>query len=338
MAARRTKGTTSGSQDTAPAAQGAGAIPVSSLLAVTRRLSGAALGKDWLVPAILLAAFAAVTLYYALPRPKSFFLDLETEYLSVVTDADTQIVWELPEVRICLPRHRIDAAAYGAFPAPARPLCDSDVYLEVMQQTVDIDWPRDVTLVLRSAPARSVDIVVRFAPKAAPVRIGEIEIVTETLLNLPGATFDAFGGLGLTGQLVAGQVADNGTVKLLQGGSYETRERFWFRDSAQLVDSGFFHLGDVVSIESRDGGRALSTYAFLTLPRGQTDGAMRVIASSEEAFSQLRLTRARARASVLEPGWAQRLSRDPLAIGFATLLSLFGATLAVVKAFGRRKP
>jgi len=293
-------------------------------------------------PWILLILFIGVVSYYVWPRPKSFFLDLTTDHLSIVTDEDTQIVWELKSANVCLPRHKIDPGDYENHKRPQTKRCDENVYLELYQENIELDWPKGVSLVLRPGLNRTLDVVMRFHDDIGPVHIGNVEASSESILNLPSEVFSEFGGLGVTGQLVAGQLAENGTLMLLRGGKYETRERYWFRNSARMVDSGTFSLGDVVSIERNRPGRPLSSYAFLTLtgtttPFGPTDSSLRAIVSSEETYSKLRLERARAKATFLEPSWAQRLSNDPLILGLATVLSLFVATLAVFNAFSRKR-
>ena len=319
--------------------------PFFALFGVTRRLSRLR-GKDgdrrdW-TPWILLFLFAMVVAYYVAPRQKSFFLDLTTDYLRVTTDKDTQIVWELPSAGICLPRHKINVDDYAGFDAPQIKRCDSDVYLELAQTDIELDWPDGITLVMRPGLGRTLDVVIRFADTTAPVHIADVPISSESILVIPVDAFADFGGLAVTGQLVAGQVAENSTLMMLRSGRYETREHYWFRSPVRLVDSGAFSLGDVVSIERYDPGTPLSAYAFLTLTNAQTPFAssktnLRAIISTDEAYSRLRLDRARARSAFLEPSWSQRLSNDPLAIGFATVLSLFGATLAALGAFLRKK-
>lgn len=316
------------------------ASPFLGLLRVTRGLSLLRTQGAGVLPWLLVGMLALVIAYYVWPRPKSFFLDLTTDYLRIETDSDTQIVWELPSLRICLPRHAITSEQeLGDVVDTSIASCNGLAYLELQRDFVELDWPPGLNLELRSGENRAVDVVVRFDEDdedLTPVMIGDVEIVSETLLRIPASTFSEFGGLGLTGQLVVGQKADNGTVKLLRAGKFETREKFWLRNDARLVDSGALSLGDVVSVERMNPDAPLSAYAFLTLDaKGE---GMRLIVSTEEAFSRLRLDRARAKATFLEPSWAQRLARDPLAIGFASLLSLFGATLAVMNALLRKRP
>lgn len=316
--------------------------PFFGLLALPRRLAQRRVQPARVLPWLLLICFAVVTAYYVVPRPKSFFLDVSTDILQVTTDADTQIVWEVSEVAICQPRHRVSAEDAAATPPPSEPACDPRAYVESAAQDMEIDWPENTSLTLRAAPRGALDVLVRLPDAAATLDLGEVTLVHESLLRIPHEALDTFGGLAVTGRLRIGQIAENGTHDLLRSGRYETREKFLLARNARLVDSGAFSLGDVVSIVSADEARAPSTYAFVT-PGAARPGdpaaarPLRIVATSEEAHSRLRLERARARATYLEPGWAQRLSSDPLAIGFATLLSLFGATLAVMNAFVRRK-
>lgn len=288
------------------------------------------------VSVLVILLFMGVMIYYILPRPKSFFLDVTTDYLEVVTDTDTQIVWDINEAVLCLPARRLPED-HAARRAPDSVQSCGEQFIAQSIRDVQLDWPNEVRLILRSGLEGGLDILIRFDP-ARDIEIGSVPIVTETLLRLPPSVLEWNGGLGLSGALVVGQTAEQGTLKLLREGLYETRERPFFRDEAQLVDSGTFSMGDVVSIEPRQAGLVSSSYAFVTLSGNKSAGVvpMRVIATSPRGTNRLRLDRARANSSYLEPTWSQRIANDPMAIGIATLLSLLATFLGVLNNLFRR--
>ncbi len=289
-----------------------------------------------IVAVVALIAFVFVALYYIWPRPKSFFLDVTTDYLEVTTDTDTQIVWDIGAAVLCLPERRLpdDHPARSASASDAG--CD-DRFVAQRITEVELDWPQDVTLVVRSGQNGTLDILTRFEEDRV-LQIGDIPIMPETILRLPRSVLDWNGGLGLSGDLILGQTAEHGTLKLLREGRYETRERPFFRTNALLVDSGTFALGDAVALEARQEEDRLQSYAFLTLDLADPNGVapMRVVATSPEERSRMRLDRARANPSFIEPNWSQRIANDPLAIGIATLLSLLATFLAVLNNLFRR--
>ena len=328
--------------------KGSGLLSLAApLLRLVRRLlpwhrqSGGGGAEAW-IPWILLVLFVCVVAYYAVPRKKSYFLDITTDYFSIITDADTQNVWEISEASVCLPLHKIEIADYADFERVSGGRCAEDAYLELRLRGMELDWPAGVTLVMRPGLGRSLDVVIADHAADSPVRLGQIPATDESILSLPWEVFSEFGGLGVTGRFIAGQLAENGTLMLLRDGKYETREHFWLRGPARIVDSGAFSLGDVVSIEPRRSGEMPASYAFLTLtaagdPAGAVGASLRAIVSSDLGYGRLRLDRAKSRETFLEPNWAQRLAIDPVAIGFATILGLFGATLGVIGAFRRKE-
>jgi hypothetical protein len=293
-----------------------------------------ALGLPWL----LFAFFVFLGGYYSFDRERSYFLDLVTDQFEIVTDADAQIVWELSDVIVCIPRFKLsDAEKWGSGNLP-RQRCDASAYFETWVDFLDLDWPPDMTLTIRTGPSGTSDILVRHDNAGGGFQINGNDVPSESLINIPNSVFSEFGGLGLSGTLRAGQLAENGTHLLLRTGLYETREHNWSESSSRLVDSGSFSLGDVVSIESADPAETLGVYTFFQ-PTRTPDGAtsLRVIVTTEAAKSRLRLERVRAKDTFLEPGWVHRLTNDPMAIGFATILGLFGSMLAVMNVLFRRK-
>lgn len=312
--------------------EGVSAEPFLSLMTVSRRVFSSSKESGFaIIPWIVFAGFLFLGVYYTVDRDRSHFLDLTTDHLTVVTDEDTLIIWELADVQICVPKHKLDRAiAFDAAPGP-NPRCDPNVYVEQQKALVDLDWPPNVALTIRPGPDRSLDVFIRYDDAVETLSIGDITVPSETLLNIPAAFFESFGGLGVSGTITAGQLAENGTLLLLQSGRFETREHDWFRSSSRLVDSGTFSLGDVVSIEGKKAGPAPSVYTFLQpVVISNNRSSLRAIITSEAARSRLRLERIRARTTYLEPSWVHRLTNDPIAIGFATVLGLFGSLLAVL--------
>jgi len=318
---------------------------VISALSVPMRLIDPGKGVKGLSAFLVLLLFALVTVYYTLPRPKSFFLDVTTGYLEVKTDLDARIVWDIETALLCLPRHRLQrqdtetvAEDDGFDCGKAVKGGGTERYVDQKIEGVELDWPSEMTLILRGDTPDMLDVLMLFDPEKTKLEIGGVQIVPETILRLSRSVLDATGGLGLSGDLVLGQPAEHGTLKLLREGRYETREKPFFRSNALLVDSGTFALGDAVSIEAARNDKPLSSYAFLTLAERGTDGApnLRVIVTSPESFSRLRLARARAKPSYIEPNWSQRIANDPLAIGLATLMSLVATFFGVLNNLFRR--
>ena len=286
-----------------------------------------------MISGVVLLLFVAVALYYCWPRPKSFFLDVTTDYLEVTTDLDTQIVWDISEATLCVPGAREETDGNRTL---ERNEC-AGLFVRHALENVELDWPDNVTLLLRSGPNRMLEILIRLEAEQS-IEINGVSATAESLLRIPGRSLDLNGGLGLSGDLVLGQTAEHGTLKMLQKGRYETREKPFFRSNALLVDSGSFAMGDAVAIEPAGGEDRISSYAFLTFdePRGDGTAPFRVIATSPESLSRLRLERARANPSYIEPNWSQRIANDPLAIGIATLLSLLATFLGVLNNLFRR--
>lgn len=318
------------------------AAPFAALLSIPRRLffSGPEGGRVPLIglPWVLFAFFLFLGGYYAFERERSYFLDLVTDQFEVITDADAQIVWELSDVLICVPKHKLTEASAWRDEETPRTRCDPTVYVESWIDYIDLDWPSDLNLTLRSGPGGTLDILIRHDGSAGAFRIDGREVPSETLMNIPNAVFAEFGGLGLSGSFRAGQLAENGTHLLLRSGRFETREHDWSETSSRLVDSGSFSLGDVVSIESVDAEDSVGVYTFfMPTKAAQGSSSLRLIVTTEVAKSRLRLERVRSKVTFLEPGWVHRLTNDPLAIGFATILGLFGSLLAVMNVLFRRK-
>ncbi|WP_224825991.1 hypothetical protein [Cognatishimia sp. MH4019] len=285
---------------------------------------------------LVVLLFLGVMVYYVWPRPKSFFLDVTTDFLQVTTDADTQIVWDIDRALLCLPERRLPEDHPARLAADLDQACGRG-FLAQRISNVELDWPADVTLMLRSGATDAIDLLIRFAPERQ-ISIGEIPIVPETILRLPHTVITETGGLGLSGDVVLGQTAEHATLKLLREGRYETREVPFFRSNALLVDSGTLSMGDAITIEAIEQDKRLSAYAFVTLAPSQPDGVtpLRVIATSPEEDSRLRLQRARANPSYIEPTWSKRIANDPLAIGIATLLSLLATFLGVLNNLFRK--
>lgn len=316
-----------------------------SALSVPLRVVQAGIGIPGIGVGFVIFLFLLVAIYYILPRPKSFFLDVTTDYLEVTTDLDAQIIWEIQDGLLCLPRHRLpvdhpDTNALRDGKDCGAPLNAElpDRYVDHGIAGVELDWPNDVKLVLRSGANGALDVLVQFDSEVTTLQIGNVTIVPETILRIYRSGLESDGGLGLSGDLVIGQTAEHGTLKMLRDGRYETREKPFFRTNALLVDSGSFAMGDAISIEAADDGKRLSSYAFVTHAEAASPGGshLRVIATSPEVYSRLRLERARANPSYIEPNWSQRIANDPLAIGLATLLSLLATFFGVLNNVFRR--
>ncbi len=287
---------------------------------------------------VALILFIILMIYYSIPRDRSFFLDVVTDYVQVTTDHDTQIVWDIAEAHLCQPRHKLSGDPPKAQLKGNEPLCDGTIYHETLVANVELDWPQGVTLALRRTPKQPLDIVILHDEKRK-LEIGGEPVVSESLLRFRQDAFDATGGFGLSGDVVIGQKAEHGTIALLRSGRFETLEKPYWRNEVYLVDEGTLSLGDVVSIEPDKGDDSSSTYVFVTTEPNVKH--LRVVAVSGEGRNRLALSRATANKVYLEPSWTERLARDPFILAIGTLMAFIPAVFGAISAFldkGKEKP
>lgn len=287
---------------------------------------------------VLIVAFFMVFLYYWFPREQSFIVFAETKSLSVVTDRNPELLWELPEATLCVALP-VDVAQARIFegrrtePVGTRSdQCDPLAFESPEALTdVDIEWPEGVGINLTLQNRNTIELLLVTSEARSTLSINGQTITDNSLLRFPISTMDENGLLILSGDVALGENAIMGANHLLQSGRYEIRENFLFRTRLQLVNEGVLTVGDKVTVRGAKKNLPVSARLFFTRSE-QHPNLLNAVLTTQPARSALTIRRAD-QLAIIEPNWIERLKSDAWPIVMTTLLGLFGASLGIVHSF-----
>lgn len=317
------------------------ATPPRRLVSIAARLLRFAAMKDppsRVLKIILIVAFCMVFLYYWFPRKQSFIVFAETKSLSVVTDRNPELLWELSEATLCiaLPPEDVRANILNSEPAQfssaGSDQCDPLAFVmpETLQDVL-FEWPEGIGINLTLHDQKTIELLLSVPEKHPPLLIGGHTIRDKSLLRFPISTMDENGLLILSGDVELGENALMGASHLLQSGRYEIREKFLFRERLQLVDQGVLTVGDKVSVQALRGDAPVVGRVFFTRSEDRPN-LLNAVLTTQPERSVLTIHRADQVAQIV-PNWIGRLKSDAWPIVMTTLLGLFGASLGIVHSF-----
>lgn len=296
-----------------------------------------------------LVLLLAVLVYYVPARPQSFVVSASTEILRIEMVDDGNVEWELPEIELC--------ARIMDPTAPRRSelnWCSADRYSSMRLQDAVVQWRDGYTLTFRSFAADYIDVLVERREDALPVRISEtVEITNGSLLRIP---VDHPAGRALIparGYVTIGDVPNRSDTLLLREGRYEIRQNLGvFHRQSHVVERGTLFPGDRISFAGQEaplwaqvfgggdpGPKDTDTVVarlFLTELSPQSRW-FDIVATTEPAFSALRITRVGGQPTLIAVSWTQRLLADALPVAIATILGLMGSIIALSNAYTAKR-
>lgn len=321
-------------------AQSDGSAP-RRFISIVARLLRLVLANDPLsrvLKLVLIVAFFLVFLYYWFPREQSFIVFAETKSLSVVTDRNPELLWELPEATLCvaLPVDVAQAKIFERqgtdFVGPESDQCDPLAFENPEALTdVEIEWPEGVSINLTLKNRNTIELLLLTSGAQTALTINGRTVTDNSLLRFPITTMDQAGLLILSGDVALGENAIMGANHLLQSGRYEIRESFLFRERLQLVNEGLLTVGDKVTVRQAERNLPTSARVFFTRSE-QHPNLLNAVLTTQPARSALVIRRAD-QLAIIEPNWIERLKSDAWPIVMTTLLGLFGASLGIVHSF-----
>lgn len=317
------------------------AAPPRRLISIAARLLRLAAMKDppsRVLKTILIVAFCMVFLYYWFPRKQSFIVFAQTKSLSVVTDRNPELLWELPHATLCiaLPPEVAQANIVNSQPTKfdrvGTDRCDPLAFAMVETlQDVLFEWPEGIGINLTLHDQTTIELLLSVPENHPSFQVGGHTITDKSLLRFPISTMDENGLLILSGGVELGENALMGASHLLQSGRYEIREKFLFRERLQLVDQGVLTVGDKVSVEAVRGNVPVLGRVFFTRSEDRPN-LLNAVLTTQPERSVLTIHRADQVAQIV-PNWIGRLKSDAWPIVMTTLLGLFGASLGIVHSF-----
>lgn len=219
-----------------------------------------------------------------------------------------------------------------------------------------LEWQDGTTVALRPATPAGLEILIlepeppesdlpgsgKSVEASRPLRttIGAEELTPGMRLILPEEGWSGAGNLTFSGFTRIGSEVSSGLRDHLVSGSYQVREilpSYWFRPShrpAVTVLEGKFFPGDEVTFLRPKDGALVKTplTGFVSPPPEEEDAAwLQVVGYSPTmAGIFMRINRQGTEPSDIEPNWAHRAIKDPIALGLAALLTMAAAFAQIV--------
>ena len=286
---------------------------------------------------VLVLIFAGVFLFYFLPREQSYIVFAETRSLSVMTDRNPELYWELSQATLCKAIEKPDTQA--SFFEVIKPdsdskpedQCNPAIYDVKTLNDVAFEWPEGIGVNLRLQQSGQLELLLSIAKDAEPLVIDGNDITDKSLLRFPATLLKDNGILVLTGKVQLGENAVMGARSLLEKGRYEIRENVSWSARYQLVQEGLLTIGDKVSVMRSDDESLMNGRVFIATTQGKPD-LLSTVLTTQPARSVLSIKRADIDGKI-KPNWISRLASDAWPAVLTTLLGLFGASLGIVQSF-----
>ncbi len=294
------------------------------------------------IRSILLVLFIVVFVYYLVPRPASFSVAAQTEYLRVDISDINQPDWYLPAVTACVRRAQGETAIVST-----DSICGSQ-FDEHKLKAVDVRFAVGYSLVFRGFEPGFVEVAVNRDDSAADVRLdgfdkasapASVVLTSGSTLRIPFGEGDR-PDIASRGVVVLGEHRNVTAGLMLRSADYEIRQKLG--DRTYVVGKGEFLLGDRVHFvrhkESLIGcaRRASDVQGFpanLMISSDRRFSAFDVVLTTPNECSAIVVTRIGASPTELPISWTSRLASDPHPAAFATLIGLLGALVGLSNAY-----
>lgn len=315
---------------------------------------------------LLVISFFAVLIYYTSPRPKSFAVNASTEYLKVDTVDTRSPDWELPVIEGCLrlrDGQNSDAFSLGT---PAYADCASSRYAPFRIYDPVLRWTDGYTLRLYGEDLETARIVVTKLEDARDVRIDgfdglfeagqrgpnpiSIEIQDRSILVVPwiDSELQERVVLPMRGRIDIGDLPNAPDSLFLRSGRYEIRQDLGLNPRPVVVGRGDLFAGDVIGFErraapfwvkmsrrsnpSQNHERDIVSDIFVS-DLSRFTPAFDLVATTPQAFGDLRLTRLGTGPTLIPVTWTDRLRADAIPAGVSALIGLLSAFLALTNTY-----
>jgi hypothetical protein len=211
---------------------------------------------------------------------------------------------------------------------PGDGLCDNRFFETFKSEEAEVSWPVGTELSLSGAAHGTLAAQIgNIAEKH--ILFNNITVEKNSLILFDQRSLADTSSLVLSGVLALGEVAETGSIHLVQRGSYEIREALPLTPGTSIVATGQFLPGDYVRIEHQNGA-PIPMRILITIP-GSDLADFDVIATSPPLPSNIVVQRIGAKPTHITSRWMDRVTNDALPLALSIFLGLLGASLGIAK-------